>query len=83
MRIEIVGVEPPCKKCKALMENAMAAVKESGIDAEVIKLDVLSDEAIERYGIVMTPALAIDGFIVSQGKVLSTKQILRIIRGMK
>lgn len=82
MRIEVIGIEPPCKKCKALLENIRQALNELGVQVEVVKVDALSDEVGERYGIVMTPALAIDGFIISEGKVLSKEQIVRIIKGM-
>lgn len=82
MRIEVIGVEPPCKKCAALLENTKKALRELGYDIEVVKLDVLSDEVSERYGVVMTPALAVDGFIISEGVVLSQQQITSILKGM-
>ncbi|MFA4044698.1 MAG: hypothetical protein HZRFUVUK_001495 [Candidatus Fervidibacterota bacterium] len=82
MRIEVIGVEPPCKKCAALLENTKKALRELGYDIEVVKLDVLSDEVSERYGVVMTPALAVDGFIISEGVVLSQQQIASILKGM-
>jgi Asp-tRNA(Asn)/Glu-tRNA(Gln) amidotransferase A subunit family amidase len=82
LRIEVIGVEPPCKKCAALLENTKKALRELGYDIEVVKLDVLSDEVSERYGVVMTPALAVDGFIISEGVVLSQQQITSILKGM-
>lgn len=82
LRIEVIGIEPPCKKCAALLENVRRALNELELQVEVVKVDALSDEVGERYGIVMTPALAIDGLIISEGKVLTTKQIVRIIKGM-
>jgi Asp-tRNA(Asn)/Glu-tRNA(Gln) amidotransferase A subunit family amidase len=82
LRIEVIGVEPPCKKCAALLENTKKALRELGYDIEVVKLDVLSDEVSERYGVVMTPALAVDGFIISEGVVLSQQQIASILKGM-
>jgi Asp-tRNA(Asn)/Glu-tRNA(Gln) amidotransferase A subunit family amidase len=82
LRIEVIGVEPPCKKCTALLENTKKALRELGYDIEVVKLDVLSDEVSERYGVVMTPALAVDGFIISEGVVLSQQQIASILKGM-
>ncbi|MCS7254799.1 MAG: thioredoxin family protein [Armatimonadetes bacterium] len=82
MRIEVIGVEPPCKKCTKLLDNAKEALNEVGLQIEVVKLNALSDEVVERYGIVMTPALVIDGFIVSEGKVLRKEQIARIIKDM-
>ena len=81
MRIEVIGVEPPCKKCKALLENAKKAVEEAGLEAEVVKINALSDEALRKYGLLLVPALAIDGVVVSQGKVLRSGQIVKLLGG--
>ena len=37
MKIEVIGLEPPCKKCNELLENARNAVAALGIEAEVVK----------------------------------------------
>jgi small redox-active disulfide protein 2 len=75
MRIEILGVG--CPKCKQLTANAEAAVKELNIVAEISK--VTDIEKITEYGVMMTPALAVDGTVVSAGKVLSKDDIKKII----
>lgn len=75
MKIEILGVG--CHKCKQLTANAEAAVKESNIQAEIGK--VTDIDKITEYGAMMTPALAIDGEVVSAGKVLSKDEIKKII----
>ncbi|MFA5338425.1 MAG: thioredoxin family protein [Candidatus Omnitrophota bacterium] len=75
MKIEILGVG--CPKCKQLTANAEAAVKELNIQAEIGKVtDIVK---ITEYGVMMTPALAIDGTVVSAGKVLSKDDIKKII----
>ena len=75
MKIEILGVG--CPKCKQLTANAEAAVKELNIAAEVAK--VTDIDKITGYGVMMTPALAVDGTVVSAGKVLSKDEIKKII----
>lgn len=75
MKIEILGVG--CPKCKQLTANAEAAVKELNIQAEIGK--VTDIDKITEYGVMMTPALAIDGMIVSAGKVLSKDEIKKVI----
>lgn len=67
MKIEILGVGSP--KCKQLAANAEAAVKELNIQAEISK--VTDIDKITEYGVMMTPALAVDGTVVSSGKVLT------------
>mgnify|MGYP001206629966 FL=1 len=75
MKIDILGVG--CLKCKQLIENAEMAVKESKIQAEIIK--VTDIDKITEYGVMMTPALAVDGTVISAGKVLSKEEIKDII----
>ena len=75
MKIEILGVG--CPKCKQFTANAEAAVKELNIQAEIGK--VTDIDKITDYGVMMTPALAIDGTVVSAGKVLSKDEIKKII----
>jgi small redox-active disulfide protein 2 len=75
MKIEILGIG--CPKCKQLAQNAEAAIKELSISAEITKItDIVK---ITEYGVMMTPALAIDGTVVSSGKVLSKDDIKKII----
>lgn len=82
MKIEILGVG--CPKCKQLTANAEAAVRESGVSAEIAKVTDIA--RITEYGVMMTPALVVDGKIVSSGKVLSKddiKKILSVAGGQK
>ena len=81
VRIEVIGLEPPCQKCSELMKNAKKAVEKSGIEAEVVKLWILSDEAREKYGLPLSPALAIEGVLVAQGKVFSMERIADLLNG--
>jgi len=75
MKIEILGVG--CPKCKQLTANAESAVKELNISAEVSKVTEI--DKITAYGVMITPALAIDGKVVSTGRVLSKDEIKKFI----
>jgi small redox-active disulfide protein 2 len=70
-KIQILGTG--CPKCKTLMANAEAAVKEVGLDAVVVKVDKIAE--IMKFGVMITPALAVDGVVKSAGKVLSPDDI--------
>lgn len=74
MTIKILG--SGCKSCVQLGDNAKAALAELGIDAEIIK--VTDFAAIAGYGVMTTPALVIDEKVVSFGKVLKAKEIVKI-----
>ena len=57
MKIEILG--PGCPNCSKLYENVRQALSDAGKDAEVVKVKDINK--MTEYGIMMTPALAIDG----------------------
>lgn len=71
MKIEILGMG--CPKCKLLYENAKKAVEGKGIQAEIVKVEDMNK--ITEYGVMMTPALVIDGEVKSSGKALSIEEI--------
>jgi small redox-active disulfide protein 2 len=71
MKLEILGMG--CPKCKKLTELATETVKELGIPAEIVKVDQISD--IMNYGVMITPALAIEGKVVVAGRIPSKEEI--------
>jgi small redox-active disulfide protein 2 len=75
MKIEILG--SGCPKCKQLYENVQEALKTTGIDAEVIKVEDI--KTITEYGILMTPGFVVDGEVKSVGKLLSSEEIKAFI----
>jgi hypothetical protein len=81
IRIEVIGLEPPCQKCNELLENARKAVKDAGVEAEVIKLWTLSEDVRQKYGLLLSPALAIEGVVVAQGKVYKPERIGNLLQG--
>ena len=70
-KIQILGTG--CPKCKKLTENAEAAAKELGIEFEIEKVTGINE--IMKFGVMMTPALAVDGEVKAVGKVLSPGEI--------
>ena len=75
-RIQILGTG--CAKCAKLRENAEAAVRESGVQATVEKVEDINE--ITSFGVLMTPALAIDGEVKLVGKVATPEQIKELLR---
>ena len=81
IHIEVIGLEPPCKKCNELLENSKKAVRDTGIEAEVVKRWALSEEIREKYGLLLSPALVIEGLVVAQGKLYKSERIAEILKG--
>ncbi|MFC1881729.1 thioredoxin family protein, partial [Thermodesulfobacteriota bacterium] len=57
------------------------AVEETGIEAEIVKKWTLSEEIREKYGLLLSPALVIEGVVVAQGKVYKPERIADILKG--
>ena len=76
MRIEVFGTG--CAKCKRLEKNVNEALAKAGIKAEVLKIEDI-DDMIER-GIMVTPALAIDGDLKLIGKVPSVDELIGMFK---
>jgi len=71
MKIEILGTG--CPKCKTVAKNVQSAVRELGIQVEVVKVTDIGE--IAARGVMLTPALAIDGDIKAVGKVPTVEEI--------
>ena len=77
MKIKVLGTG--CAKCDLVYKEAQAAVAETGVEAEVEKVEKI--EEIMAYGVAFTPALVIDDEVKSAGKTLRAKDIAKLIRG--
>lgn len=70
-RIQILGTG--CPKCRTLTENARLAADQLGFEYELVKVTDINE--ISRFGVMFTPALAVDGSVKAAGKVLTVEQI--------
>jgi small redox-active disulfide protein 2 len=75
VKIEVLGTG--CAKCKTLLGNVETAVAETGIQAEIVKVDSIQ-EIINR-GLMMTPGLFIDGEARAVGRVPSVDELKRLL----
>jgi len=76
MKIEILGTG--CPKCQKLYDAVKDAIVRSGVQAEIIKVTAISD--ILKYGVMVTPALVIDGQVKAAGKIPSSDEIVNWLR---
>ncbi len=75
MKIEVLG--PGCPRCKALAANAVAAATKLGLDAEVTKVTDINE--ITSRGVMLTPALVVDGEVKASGRVPSPEEIQEML----
>jgi small redox-active disulfide protein 2 len=70
-----------CTKCNILEASAKAALEQLGMDSTI---DHISDFAqIAAYGVMTTPALVVDGKVVSYGKALKTEEVVEILKKVR
>jgi small redox-active disulfide protein 2 len=76
MKIEVLG--PGCQKCSALAASVKTAADGLGIQYELVKVTDITE--IMKYGVMITPALVVDGEVKVSGKVPSVKEIQDLIQ---
>ena len=74
--IKVLGTG--CAKCKSTIAAAEAAVKQSGVEATVIKVEDIQE--IMKYNILTTPALVLDEVVMIKGRVPSVEEIAAMLR---
>jgi small redox-active disulfide protein 2 len=75
-KLQILGTG--CAKCKTLAANTEAAAKALGLEYELVKVTDINQ--IMDFGVMLTPALAVDGVVKSAGKVLSADEIKALLK---
>ncbi len=75
MQILVIG--PGCSRCKTLAQVTEQAVKELGVTAEINKVTDLKQ--IQALGVMMTPALAVNGTIKLAGRVPSVDDVKKLL----
>lgn len=73
--IKVLG--PGCTKCKITYNNALEAVKQSGVEATVIKIEDI--EEMMKYNVLTTPVLMIDEEMKIKGRVAHVEEIRQLL----
>ncbi len=76
MEIKVLGTG--CAKCGKVYENVKKAIEELGVDAEVEKVEDIGQ--IISSGVMMTPAVVINGKVKASGRIPSTGEIKKWIQ---
>ncbi|MBK6883044.1 MAG: TM0996/MTH895 family glutaredoxin-like protein [Flavobacteriales bacterium] len=74
--IKVLGTG--CAKCKSTIAAAEEAVRTTGADAQVIKVEDIME--IMKYNILTTPALVLDEVVMIKGRVPSVEEITALLR---
>jgi small redox-active disulfide protein 2 len=71
MKVEVLGIG--CTRCNKLYQNVLTAVRMSGQEAQVTKVEDI--QKIASYGVMSVPALVVDGLVKVAGKILAPEEI--------
>lgn len=74
--VQVLG--PGCAKCEMLRRNAEEAVKKAGVEATIEKISDIN--VITGFGVMATPALAVDGEVKVVGKIASPDEIAALLK---
>jgi len=76
LKLTVYG--PGCPKCKQTEEVARQALAQAAVEAKVTKVEDIAEMA--RSGVLMTPALAINGEVVVSGKIPTVEEVVGHIK---
>lgn len=76
MNIKVLG--PGCPKCKTTYNNVLEALKQTGVQAQVEKIEDI--EEMMKYNVLTTPVLLIDEQIKIKGRVAQVNEIIELLK---
>jgi small redox-active disulfide protein 2 len=74
--IKVLG--PGCAKCKTMFDHVQEAIKQSGIEANVEKIEDI--EEMMKYNVLTTPVLMVDDEAVVKGRVATIGEIIEFLK---
>ncbi|MEM3695052.1 MAG: thioredoxin family protein [Candidatus Bathyarchaeia archaeon] len=83
VKVEVIGPEPPCVRChaaKKVVEKTAEKLKAAGVPVTVEKVNIISKDTAQKYGVLVSPAIAINGVVKIMGRVPSEDELERLLR---
>ena len=83
VKVEVIGPEPACMRCQAAKkaaEKAAEKLRQAGIAVRVEKVNIISKDVLSRYGVLVSPAVAVNGVVKVMGRVPKEDEIGRLIK---
>jgi hypothetical protein len=83
VKIEVLGPESPCMRCQAakkVAEKVAENLKRTEIGVRVEKANIMSKDIVSKYGVLVSPALAVNGVVKFMGRVPSEAEVEKTVR---
>jgi len=82
VKVEVIGTDPPCIRCQAArkaVEKTAEKLKQSSVIVHIEKANIMSKEVVQKYGVLVSPAIAINNTVKIVGRVPSPEEIEKLI----
>lgn len=82
IKIEVIGPEPPCARCQAVkrtVERVAEKVSKQGINISIERRNILSKDTVAKYGLLFSPAIAVNGKIKCMGRIPTEEEVEKMI----
>lgn len=83
VKVEVIGPEPACMRCQAakkVVEKVTEKLKQTGINVRVEKVNIISKEIVSKYGVLISPAIAINGVVKFMGRVPNEVEVEKTLK---
>jgi hypothetical protein len=83
VKVEVIGPEPACMRCQAakkVVEKVTEKLKQTGINVRVEKVNIISKETVSKYGVLVSPAIAINGVVKFMGRVPNEVEVEKTLK---
>jgi len=83
VKAEVFGPEPPCYRCQAVKKNVEKVaekLKAEGINVQIERANIASKDTVKKYGVLFSPALAVNDAVKIMGRIPTEEEIERLIR---
>ena len=82
--VEVFGPEPPCVRCitvKRIVEKVAQKLASEGFNVKVERANIISKDIVSKHGVLLSPAVAINGEVKIMGRIPKEEEIEKLVRG--
>lgn len=82
VKVEVMGPEPPCVRCqsvKKVVDKVALKLAQNGMTVYVEKVNIMSKDVVRKYGVLISPAVAVDGVVRIMGRVPAEGDVEKLI----
>ncbi|MBS7657546.1 MAG: thioredoxin family protein [Candidatus Bathyarchaeia archaeon] len=82
VKLEVIGPEPPCMRCQAVKKTAEKVaekLKQVGVIVNIERVNIMSKDVIQKYGVLVSPAIAINDTVKVMGRIPKQEELEKMV----